>query len=216
MSVLPPEVQTDLAQLLDALQSSDNNVRSQAEEHLTNNWQATKPEMLLMGLVEQLQGASDATVRYPSPNTLQSKGIHMLTSCTLETRSFAAVLFRRIASKSRKLPNGENVELFLALPQQQAHAIRQRLLEALGAESVNSVRNEIGDAVVEIAREYSDNSAFSEVDLDATMCATSISYTKLTLSRGAMARDFRGSLHPKYLRSSWATRKCIPHLLYNS
>jgi oligoendopeptidase F len=69
MSVLPPEVQTDLAQLLDALQSSDNNVRSQAEEHLTNNWQATRPEMLLMGLVEQLQGASDATVRHPSPNT---------------------------------------------------------------------------------------------------------------------------------------------------
>jgi hypothetical protein len=62
MSVLPPDVQTDLTQLLGALQSSDNNVRSQAEEHLTNNWQATKPEILLMGLVEQLQGASDATV----------------------------------------------------------------------------------------------------------------------------------------------------------
>jgi hypothetical protein len=89
-------------------------------------------------------------------------------------------------------------------------------LEALGAESVNSVRNKIGDAVAEIAREYSDNSAFSEVDLDATMSATSISYTGLTLSRGAMAGDFRGSLHPKYVRSSWATRKCIPYLLYNS
>jgi oligoendopeptidase F len=63
MSVLPPDVHSELTQLLDALQSSDNNVRSQAEEHLSNNWQATKPEMLLMGLVEQLQGASEATVR---------------------------------------------------------------------------------------------------------------------------------------------------------
>jgi hypothetical protein len=63
MSVLPPDVHAELTQLMEALQSSDNNVRSQAEEHLTNNWQATKPEMLLMGLVEQIQGSSDPTVR---------------------------------------------------------------------------------------------------------------------------------------------------------
>jgi hypothetical protein len=66
MSVLPPDVHAELAQLLDALQSSDNSVRSQAEEHLNTNWQVTKPEMLLMGLVEQIQGSNDATVRYNS------------------------------------------------------------------------------------------------------------------------------------------------------
>ena len=66
MSVLPPDVHAELAQLLDALQSSDNSVRAQAEEHLTNHWTATKPEILLMGLVEQIQGSNDATVRnYP-------------------------------------------------------------------------------------------------------------------------------------------------------
>lgn len=134
MSVLPPEVHAELAQLLDALQSSDNSVRAQAEDHLANNWTATKPEMLLMGLVEQIQGSNDAT-----------------------TRSFAAVIFRRIASKSRKLANESTVELFLSLPQEQAYAIRQKLLEALGTESTNSVRNKIGDAVAEIAREYSDS-----------------------------------------------------------
>lgn len=64
MSVLPQEVHAELAQLLDALQSSDNGVRSQAEEHLANNWTAAKPEMLLMGLVEQIQGSNDATVRF--------------------------------------------------------------------------------------------------------------------------------------------------------
>jgi hypothetical protein len=62
MSVLPADIHAELAQLLDALQSSDNQVRSQAEEHLANNWTATKPEMLLMGLVEQIQGSNDATV----------------------------------------------------------------------------------------------------------------------------------------------------------
>jgi hypothetical protein len=53
------------------------------------------------------------------------------------------------------------VELFLSLPQEQAYVIRQKLLEALGAESTNSVRNKVGDAVAEIAREYSDGSAYS-------------------------------------------------------
>ncbi|KUJ10726.1 ARM repeat-containing protein [Mollisia scopiformis] len=134
MSVLPADVHNELTQLLDALQSADNSVRSQAEEHLANNWTTTKPEMLLMGLVEQIQGSNDPT-----------------------TRSFAAVIFRRIASKSRKLPNDQTVELFLSLPQEQGYAIRSKLLEALGSESTNAVRNKIGDAVAEIAREYSDS-----------------------------------------------------------
>ncbi|KAH8819451.1 armadillo-type protein [Xylogone sp. PMI_703] len=134
MSVLPADVHAELAQLLDALQSSDNSVRSQAEEHLASNWTAPRPEILLMGLVEQIHGSNDAT-----------------------TRSFASVIFRRIASKSRKIPSGESVETFLAIAQEQAHVIRQKLLEALNSEQTNSVRNKIGDAVAEIAREYSDN-----------------------------------------------------------
>ncbi|KAI9643529.1 importin subunit beta-3 [Ciborinia camelliae] len=134
MSVLPPDAHAELAQLLSALQSTDNNVRSQAEEHLANNWVATKPEMLLMGLVEHIHGSNDAT-----------------------TRSFAAVIFRRIASKSRKTDDSNTIELFLVIPKQQAYAIRQKLIEALGLEKTNSVRNKIGDAVAEIAREYSDN-----------------------------------------------------------
>jgi importin-5 len=52
------------------------------------------------------------------------------------------------------------VELFLSIPQEQAYAIRQKLLEALGAENTSTVRNKIGDAVAEVAREYSDNSRF--------------------------------------------------------
>jgi hypothetical protein len=67
MSVLAPEVHNELAQLLDALQSSDNEVRSQAEEHLANNWTTNKPNMLLMGLVEQIQGSNDSVVTYIKP-----------------------------------------------------------------------------------------------------------------------------------------------------
>ena len=76
----------------------------------------------------------------------------------MQTRSFAAVIFRRIASKNKKLPNGDSVELFLSLPQEQGYAIRGQLLEALGDETTNPVRNKIGDAVAEIARQYSDGS----------------------------------------------------------
>lgn len=61
-SVLSPQVHAELSQLLQALQSGDNNIRSQAEEHLANNWTNTQPEVLLMGLVEQIHGSTDTTV----------------------------------------------------------------------------------------------------------------------------------------------------------
>jgi hypothetical protein len=63
MSLLSPQVHAELAQLLQALQSSDNSIRSQAEEHLTNNWTNSQPEVLLMGLVEQICGSTETTVR---------------------------------------------------------------------------------------------------------------------------------------------------------
>jgi hypothetical protein len=45
--------------------------------------------------------------------------------------------------------------------------IREKLLQTLSSETTNPVRNKIGDAVAEIAREYSDNnSAYAEVDHD--------------------------------------------------
>jgi hypothetical protein len=50
------------------------------------------------------------------------------------------------------------VELFLSIQNEQGYVIRQKLLEALGNERENPVRNKIGDAVAEIARQYSDSS----------------------------------------------------------
>ncbi|KAM0427764.1 hypothetical protein ACHAPT_007220 [Fusarium lateritium] len=133
MSLLPPDIHAELSQLLQALQSSDNSIRSQAEEHLQNNWTLARPEVLLMGLAEQIQAAGDNA-----------------------TRSFAAVIFRRISSKTRKIESGENVDLFLSLAKDQAAVIRQKLLETLAAESERLIRNKISDAVAEVARQYTE------------------------------------------------------------
>ncbi|KFA65338.1 hypothetical protein S40285_07161 [Stachybotrys chlorohalonatus IBT 40285] len=134
MSVLPADVHAQLTQLLQALQSPDNAVRSQAEEHLAVNWTASRPEVLLMGLAEQVQGAESNAIR-----------------------SFAAVIFRRIASKTRKTDAGDNVDMMLSLAKDQAAVIRQKLLETLGTEADRGVRNKISDAVAEVARQYTEN-----------------------------------------------------------
>lgn len=63
MSLLPPELGVELSQLLQALQSADNAIRSQAEDHLQNNWTASRPEVLLMGLAEQIGSQATNSVR---------------------------------------------------------------------------------------------------------------------------------------------------------
>ena len=62
MSLLPAEVQGALQQLLQALSSTDNTVRSQAEDQLNNDWTANRADVLLMGLAEQIQNAQDTQV----------------------------------------------------------------------------------------------------------------------------------------------------------
>lgn len=63
--MLPQEVHSALSQLLVALSAADNNVRSQAETQLNDDWVPNRRDVLLMGLAEQLQGAEDATVSDP-------------------------------------------------------------------------------------------------------------------------------------------------------
>lgn len=64
MSVLPAEVHSALDQVLQALQNTDNNVRSQAEKTLNDDWINQRPDMLLMGLAEQMQGSQDDGVSF--------------------------------------------------------------------------------------------------------------------------------------------------------
>jgi len=65
MSVLPAEVHTALATLLQGLQSPDNIQRTAAEQQLNDEWVAQRPEVLLMGLSEQIELAQDTSVRVP-------------------------------------------------------------------------------------------------------------------------------------------------------
>ena len=67
MSVLPPEVHGALGNLLQSLSSADNQVRSHAEDQLNNEWFVARPDVLLMGLVEQIQQSQDASVRASCP-----------------------------------------------------------------------------------------------------------------------------------------------------
>lgn len=63
MSVLPADVHNALGQLLQALSSADNTTRSNAEESLNKDWVVARPDVLLMGLVEQMQATEDPTVK---------------------------------------------------------------------------------------------------------------------------------------------------------
>lgn len=62
MSMLPPDALNALQRLLGALQSADNNERTQAEESLSTEWLAQNPELLLSGLTEQVKNHEDHKV----------------------------------------------------------------------------------------------------------------------------------------------------------
>ena len=63
MSILSSDVQNALAQLLQALSSPDNTVRTTAEEQLNNEWVVARPDVLLMGLAEHMHSDPDDVVR---------------------------------------------------------------------------------------------------------------------------------------------------------
>jgi len=63
MSVIPAEIHTALASLLQGLQSPDNVSRTAAEQQLNEEWVAQRPDVLLMGLSEQIELAQDTSVR---------------------------------------------------------------------------------------------------------------------------------------------------------
>ena len=105
------------------------------------------------------------------------------------------------------------MELFLSLPQEQAYVIRQKLIEALGAEATNNVRNKIGDAVAEIAREYSDGSACPGVDPPPIHLRVKIQ--KLMKHRATMAGNPGYSLHAQHFEGGWTARDRLPNIFHN-
>ncbi len=60
-----------------------------------------------------------------------------------------------MATKTRKETDSDiSREMFMALQTPQKNVIRSTLLECLASEREASVRNKLGDAVAEIARQY--------------------------------------------------------------
>lgn len=65
MATLPENVHAALANLLRGLQSPDNVERTAAEQQLNEEWFSQRPEVLLMGLSEQIDFAPDSSVSAP-------------------------------------------------------------------------------------------------------------------------------------------------------
>jgi hypothetical protein len=63
MATLPENVHAALTNLLRGLQSADNVERTAAEQQLNDEWFSQRPDVLLMGLSEQIDFAPDSTVR---------------------------------------------------------------------------------------------------------------------------------------------------------
>ena len=62
MSLIGQQLTTALATLLKGLQSAENITRKHAEDGLQRDWVDKQPEILLMGLAEQMQGSKDLSV----------------------------------------------------------------------------------------------------------------------------------------------------------
>ena len=76
------------------------------------------------------------------------------------------MLFRKQASKQRKVPpSNDSKELFWTLGGEAKGAIRSKLLEGLAREQVVSVRNKVGDAIAEIARQYVDSGKTANMNI---------------------------------------------------
>ncbi|KAF3907148.1 Importin-5 [Orbilia brochopaga] len=133
------EARVAMEPLLQALTSTDNAARSRAEEVLANDWVGQRPELLMLGLADTIRTSEDAN-----------------------TRSFAAVLFRRMAGKTVKKP--EPRDLFISIDQNTQQTVQGHLIRCFGEEANPHVRNKIGDAIADVARQiYDDERAWPEL-----------------------------------------------------
>jgi hypothetical protein len=138
-----------------------------------------------------------------------------------QTRAFSAVLFRRISTKTRKDPiSGDVKEVFLSLPNEQRVAIREKLVTCLTTEAVTDVRKKIGDAVAEVARQYTDNgtqfqprkkkSPFA-LETQTKDISSSNEMIPLECNRRSMARAAWCSFPGQSVWRLRSPRDCVPH-----
>ncbi|KAI9141287.1 armadillo-type protein [Paraphysoderma sedebokerense] len=128
-----PETVQQLTLTLTQLASSDSAVLSQAEEHLNSYWIASHPDILLAGLVYLLRTNGDAILR-----------------------SFAAILYRRIALKPMPSSDGNQSHTqlqFVVSPATRQYCLDE-LLSALAKEPVSNVRRKLCDTIAEVAKAH--------------------------------------------------------------
>ena len=88
-----------------------------------------------------------------------------------------------MATKTRKDPASEgSKELFLTIQQAQRNAIRAKLLQCLEGEQISHVRNKVGDAIAELARQYTEEGTISHQGTYARIPANDSSPTRRTVA----------------------------------
>ncbi|GMM33500.1 Pse1 protein [Saccharomycopsis crataegensis] len=130
-SSLPGDVHMTLSRIIEGLISSDNQVRSQAEKALENDWfTSTGVEMLLLFLAEQAVSGDSET-----------------------KRAFAAVIFRRYALRMPPERSPSMTETSIGTISEPVKAeIRNLLFNGFFGEQTKSVRHKLADAIAEVAR----------------------------------------------------------------
>ncbi|EEQ41298.1 hypothetical protein CLUG_05426 [Clavispora lusitaniae ATCC 42720] len=130
---IPSDVATTLNHLLEALKSADNSVRSAAEKSLDSEWR-TKDNVgtLLLFLAQTAVGGGDEM-----------------------TKSFSAVLFRRVAIRSPKELSSISDRTIGVLDESLRQPIRTILLQGFASEQPSQVRRKLADAISEVAKEDS-------------------------------------------------------------
>lgn len=131
MASLPSDIQGALVQLLGGLSSADNTIRSQAEESLNKQWTSKdRVGILLLFLADQsAHGSSDAA------------------------KSFAAVLFRRMAIKTPQDVKSVVERTITTIDLATVAQIRGLFLEGFVSAVPNHVRHKLADAIAELAND---------------------------------------------------------------
>ncbi|QSL64408.1 hypothetical protein MERGE_001709 [Pneumocystis wakefieldiae] len=153
MSFIQKETALALTSLLSSLKHTDNEIRMKAEASLHEQWIAHEPEILLVGLAEQVNISEDSSLR-----------------------SFAVILLRRISFKPISLVNdAKETMVWNMLSQEGAKKVQSLLLESFTKENDENVRHKIADTISEVAHTlYEENVEWPELLYILSQCTKSM------------------------------------------
>ncbi|KAG5438294.1 hypothetical protein PCANB_002782 [Pneumocystis canis] len=153
MPYIRQEIALALSSLLSSLKHTDNEIRTKAEASLHEQWIPHEPEILLVGLAEQVNTSQDSSLR-----------------------SFAVILLRRISFKLISTPNdSREVMVWSILSEEGVKKIKLLLLESFTKENDDNVRHKIGDTIAEIAHTlYEENVPWPELFYMLFQCSKSL------------------------------------------